>query len=136
MRTIEQIKQVNERIGIISMKHNITQKVWLMPIIESAKGVINAYDIASSAHNIVAMAIGLEDFTADLGVARTKEGTESFVARSRIVLACKAAGIQAIDSVFSDIEDLESLRQTAITIKSTWFCWNGMYPSPTNQTNS
>jgi citrate lyase subunit beta / citryl-CoA lyase len=123
--TIEQIKQVNERIGIISMKYNITQKVWLMPIIESAKGVMNAYDIARSAHNIVAMAIGLEDFTADLGISRTKGGTESFVARSRMVLACKAAGIQAIDSVFSDVEDLESLQQTAMQSKALGFVGMG-----------
>jgi citrate lyase subunit beta/citryl-CoA lyase len=123
--SIEQIKLVNERIGIISMKYNLTQKVWLMPIIESAKGVMNAYDIARSAHNIVAMAIGLEDFTADLGISRTKEGTESFMARSRIVLSCKAAGIQAIDSVFSDIEDLESLRQSALQSKALGFVGMG-----------
>jgi len=121
----EQIKLVNERIGIISMKYNLTQKVWLMPIIESAKGIMNAYDIARSAHNIVAMAIGLEDFTADLGISRTKEGTESFVARSRMVLACKAAGIQAIDSVFSDVEDLDTLRQTALQSKALGFVGMG-----------
>ena len=96
-----------------------------MPIIESAKGVLNAYDIAKSAHNIVAMAIGLEDFTADLGITRTKEGTESFAARSKIVLSCKAAGIQAIDSVFSDIEDLESLRNSALQSKALGFVGMG-----------
>ena len=122
---IQQIKLVNERISIISTKHNLTHKVWLMPIIESAKGVMNAYEIANSANNIVAMAIGLEDFTADLGITRTKEGTESFVARSLIVLSCKAAGIQPIDSVFSDIEDMESLRQTALQSKALGFVGMG-----------
>jgi len=58
------------------------------------------------------MAIGLEDYTADLGVQRTLDGQESFFARSRIVNACKAAGIQAIDSVFSDINDSVSLMET------------------------
>lgn len=123
--SIEQIKHVNERIGIISMKYNLTHKVWLMPIIESAKGVINSYEIATAAHNIVALAIGLEDFTADLGIQRTKEGTESFVARSKIVLSCKAAGIQAIDSVFSDIADMESLRQTVLQSKAIGFVGMG-----------
>jgi len=123
--SIEQIKLVNERIGIISMKYNLTQKVWLMPIIESAKGVLNAYEIAISAHNIVAIAIGLEDLTADLGIQRTKEGAESFVARSKIVLSCKAAGIQAIDSVFSDIADMESLRQTVLQSKAIGFVGMG-----------
>lgn len=121
----EQIKHVNERIGIISMKYNLTHKVWLMPIIESAKGVMNVHEIATSAHNIVALAIGLEDFTADLGIQRTKEGTESFVARSQIVLSCKAAGIQAIDSVFSDIDDMESLSLTVLQSKAIGFVGMG-----------
>jgi citrate lyase subunit beta/citryl-CoA lyase len=120
-----QIKLVNEKIGIISTKHYLTHKVWLMPIIESAKGVMNAFEIANSANNIVAMAIGLEDFTADLGITRTKEGAESFVARSQIILSCKAAGIQPIDSVFSDIEDLESLRQSALQSKALGFVGMG-----------
>ncbi|MDP4291887.1 MAG: aldolase/citrate lyase family protein [Bacteroidota bacterium] len=121
----EQIKQVNKRIGIISTKCNLNHKIWLMPIIESAKGIINAYDIATSANNIVAMAIGLEDYTADIGVSRTREGTESFVARNKIVIACKAAGIQAIDSVFSDINDLEALYQTALQSKALGFAGMG-----------
>jgi citrate lyase subunit beta/citryl-CoA lyase len=55
------------------------------------------------------MAIGLEDYTADMGVKRTAEGKESLYARTRMVNACKAAGIQAIDSVFSDVADMEGL---------------------------
>lgn len=123
--TSEQIKLVNDRIEALNMKHKPNHTVWLMPIIESAKGVLNTYEIACSAQNIVAMAIGLEDFTADLGIARTKEGSESFLARSMIVLACKAAGIQAIDSVFSDIEDLELLYQTALNSKALGFVGMG-----------
>ena len=55
------------------------------------------------------MAIGLEDYTADLGTLRTDEGTESFYARSKMVNSCRAAGIQPIDSVFSDVSDMEAL---------------------------
>ena len=88
---------------------NIVKEILLMPIIESALGVENAYRIATASKNVVAMAIGLEDFTADLGVPRTPDGNESFFARSRIVNACKAAGIQPIDSVFSDVADMDGL---------------------------
>ena len=49
-----------------------------MPIIESALGVIKSFEIATAATNIVAMAIGLEDYTADLGTRRTSEGIEWF----------------------------------------------------------
>ena len=61
--------------------------------------------------NIAALTIGLEDYTADLGVAKTLEGRESLYARTRLVNAAKAAGIQAIDSVFGDVGDLAGLRQ-------------------------
>lgn len=120
----DQIRQVNEKILEIQVKKSIAGKVWLMPIIESAKGVVFCYDIAFSADNVVAMAIGLEDYTADLGTLRTEEGTESLFARAKLVVACKAAGIQAIDSVFSDVSDMEALKRTILRSKSLGF--NGM----------
>ncbi len=84
-----------------------------MPIVESALGVEHAFEIASSADNVVAMAIGLEDYTADLGVSRTESGDESLYARTRLVNACKAAGIQPIDSVYSDVANEAGLREAA-----------------------
>ncbi len=92
-----------------------------MPIIESALGVIKAYEIASAADNVVSVAIGLEDYTADLGTKRTNEGTESFFARSMVVTAARAAGIQPIDSVFSDVSDMEALKQNVLRSKALGF---------------
>ncbi len=117
----EQLQAVNDRIRKIQQKHNQSNPVWIMPIIESALGVINAYPIASCSGNIVALAIGLEDYTADLGTKRTPEGTESFFARSMIVNAARAAGIQPIDSVFSDVGDMEGLRQNVLRSKALGF---------------
>jgi len=118
----EQILQLNERIQRVFKEKNITNRnIWLMPIVESALGVINAYEIASSAENVVALAIGLEDFTADIGAKRTAVGNESFLARAQVVLACKAAGIQAIDSVFSDVSDMEALKENVLVSKSLGF---------------
>jgi citrate lyase subunit beta/citryl-CoA lyase len=67
------------------------------------------------------MAIGLEDYTSDLGVPRTAEGNESFYARTRIIVAAKAAGIQPIDSVFSDVGDMEALRLNVLKSKALGF---------------
>jgi len=116
----DQIRLVNEKISELKSIHRINGNVWLMPIIESAMGVLKALEIAQS-ENVVAMAIGLEDYTADLGTRRTQEGTESFFARSMVVNACKAAGIQAIDSVFSDVADMEALKETVIRSKALGF---------------
>lgn len=113
----EQIHHINHKIMELSGASNI----WLMPIIESALGVVKAYEIATAAENVVAMAIGLEDYTADLGTRRTDEGKESFFARSQVVNACRAAGIQPIDSVFSDVNDMEALAENVKNSKALGF---------------
>jgi citrate lyase subunit beta/citryl-CoA lyase len=117
----EQVFKVNERIEAIKKEKGIDGNIWLMPIIESALGVIKAYEIASAAPNVAAIAIGLEDYTADLGTRRTQEATESFFARSMVVNAARAAGIQPIDSVFSDISDMEALKQNVLASKALGF---------------
>ena len=117
----EDVLQVEKMIESIKMKFNLTNNVYLMPIIESALGLENSFKIACSSKNIVAIAIGLEDFTTDLGVQRTVEGKESLYARQRLVVAAKAAGIQPIDSVFSDVADMEALKLTVKESKSLGF---------------
>jgi citrate lyase subunit beta/citryl-CoA lyase len=92
-----------------------------MPIIESALGVVNAFAIASASKNNCALAIGLEDYTADIGTQRTNEGKESFFARTALVNAAKAAGIQAIDTVFSDVNDMSGLKESVIEAKGLGF---------------
>lgn len=117
------IQQVEERIAeLINLTEN---SIHLMPIIESALGVQNAHDIASASEHVVALAIGLEDYTADIGAQRTYEAKESFYARTSVVNAARAAGKQAIDSVFSDIEDMEALKQTVSESKSLGFTGMG-----------
>ncbi len=95
--------------------------VFLMPILESALGILRAYEIATASSRIVALAIGLEDYTADLGVPRTAEGRESFFARSMLVNAARAAGVQAIDTVFSDVADMEGLYRSVLEARSLGF---------------
>jgi citrate lyase subunit beta / citryl-CoA lyase len=117
----EYIIKVENEIAAIKKKFKIDNKIFLMPIIESALGVENSFNIAMGSENVVALAIGLEDYTADLGVTRTFEGTESFYARTRLVVAARAAGIQAIDSVFSDVADMAALGENVKVSKSLGF---------------
>ena len=106
----EQVSQVDRMIDELKSRDRIDRPIWLMPIVESALGIENAFAIATVTPNIAALTIGLEDYTADLGVAKTLEGRESQYARARLINAAKAAGIQAIDSVFGDVGDLAGLR--------------------------
>ncbi|MBZ0266139.1 HpcH/HpaI aldolase/citrate lyase family protein [bacterium] len=117
----QQIHAVAERADELVKNAGISYPVWLMPIIESAKGAWFAYDIASAHPNIVAMAIGLEDYTADIGAQRTDKGTESFWARAQVLNAARAAGVQPIDTVFSDVGDMEGLTASVLEAKSLGF---------------
>ena len=116
-----QVRQVAERIDTILAQHQHAYPVYLMPIIESALGVVNAYAIAAASEKVAALAIGLEDYTADIGARRTAEGRESFFARSQVVNAARAAGVQPIDSVFSDVDNLDALQTSARESKALGF---------------
>jgi citrate lyase subunit beta/citryl-CoA lyase len=92
-----------------------------MPILESALGIENAFEIARASERIAALTLGLEDYTADLGVVKTVEGNESHYARTRVVVAAKAAGLQAIDSVFGDVGDMDGLARWAARSRALGF---------------
>ncbi len=117
----QQIIDTEDEINKIKQKHNIKNEIYLMPILENALGILKAFEIASASKNICALAIGLEDYTADLGTQRTNEGRESFFARSMLINAAKATGIQAIDTVFSDVADMEGLKQSVLEARSLGF---------------
>ena len=109
VETPEQVSDVVRAIETIGHRQSINRPIWLMPILESALGIENAFAIAKASDRIVALTIGLEDYTADLGVPRTADGEESLYARRRLMNAAHAAHVQAIDSVFSDVADSEGL---------------------------
>jgi citrate lyase subunit beta / citryl-CoA lyase len=115
------VRAADNEIEKLKKRYHLNNNVYLMPIIESALGVEKSFEIAGSCNNVVAIALGLEDYTADLGVPRSIEGMESFYARTRLVVAAKAAGIQPIDSVFSDVGDMEGLRQNVKVSKALGF---------------
>ena len=116
---------INENIKLISNEYKIKHTIYLMPILESATGILNALSIATSCKNIIGIAIGLEDYTADIGVERTNKGTESLFARCQLVNAARSAGIQAIDTVFSDINNETALRASVLESKQLGFDGKG-----------
>ena len=117
----EQVRLVHERILEIQQQLESEKTIWLMPILESALGIEHAYAIATAAESVAALTIGLEDYTADLGVVKTPEGAESLYARTRVVNAARAAGVQAIDSVFGDVGDVEGLTGWAVRSRALGF---------------
>ena len=122
---VKQLKAVDDKIQNIKKDCERKETVFLMPILESAKGILNALEIAKASKNNAAIAIGLEDYTADIGVQRTNQGRESLFARSQVVNAARSAGIQAIDTVFSDVSDEEGLRLSVQEAKELGFDGKG-----------
>ena len=120
-----QLTEVEEKIQSVCKNCNRKEPVYLMPILESATGILNSLEIAKASKNNVAIAIGLEDYTADIGVERTNKGRESLFARSQVVNAARSAGIQAIDTVFSDVNDEDALRESVREAKELGFDGKG-----------
>jgi len=93
----------------------------IIPSIESAQGVLNCVETARASKRLVALAFGAEDYTASMEIDRTKTGEELFSARTQVVWAAKAAGVQAIDSIFSDVNDMDALRAETLLVKRLGF---------------
>ncbi|MGA7461487.1 MAG: aldolase/citrate lyase family protein [Candidatus Korobacteraceae bacterium] len=109
VETPGQVSDIVGSVDSIAKRSGVMRPIWLMPNLESALGIENAFAIASASDRIAAITIGLEDYTADLGVAKTSGGSETLYARMRLVNAAHAAHVQAIDSVYGDVTDNQGL---------------------------
>jgi citrate lyase subunit beta/citryl-CoA lyase len=104
-------KKYNREIGSVRM----------MAAIESALGIINAYEIATASKRLIGIAIGAEDYVTNLKTKRSPSGVEILYARSQLLNAARAAGIAALDTVFSDINDMEGFENEVRLIKQLGF---------------
>ena len=118
----EMIREVSAYMGQVEERSGIEKgTVKILPLIETALGVEKAFEIASSDVRVAGLFLGGEDFTADMHCKRTKEGQEIFYARTRLVCAARAWGIEAYDTPFTDVEDMEGLRKDTEFAKSLGF---------------
>lgn len=93
----------------------------MMAAIESAEGVLNARDIATASERLIGIALGAEDYVTNMKTRRYPDGQELLFARSMILHAARAAGIAAIDTVFSDINDTDGFIAETTRIKQLGF---------------
>jgi citrate lyase subunit beta/citryl-CoA lyase len=93
----------------------------VVPILETSAGVLNALAIAQSVPGIPALLFGAEDLTAEIGIPRTLDGEEILFARSQVVLAAAAAGIDAIDAVWIGLDSPDALRRDATRARALGF---------------
>lgn len=108
--TADDVRETDAVIAEMEKKHGVEPgSVLMMAAIESAQGVINAPAIATASDRLIGIALGAEDYVANLKTNRSPEGTELLLARSMIVVAARAAGIAALDTVYSDVNNEEQL---------------------------
>lgn len=93
----------------------------MMAAIESAEGILNVREIATASKRLIGIALGAEDYVTNLKTKRYPDGQELFFARSMILHAARAAGIAAIDTVYSDVENVEGFKEEVQRIKQLGF---------------
>lgn len=118
---LPKVESAEDVLQVVAILADAGSHAMLIPLIESALGVENAYEIASCSHRITGISLGMEDYVADIGATRTVEQTESVYARSRVLNAARAAGVMPLASVFPRFQDLGEVEDYARSARLTGY---------------
>lgn len=124
--TADEVREVEEEILKWETELGCVGRTKIMAAIESALGIVNAYPIATASTRMMGIALGAEDYCANLKTQRTQGdnpnfGIELLQARQMIVVAARAAGIDALDTVYSNLNDMDTFRREVELIKALGF---------------
>lgn len=119
--TADEVRECEAEIEKVEKELGCVGRTLIMAAIESTLGVVNAYDIATASKRMMGIALGAEDYSANLKTQRSPEGMELLLARQTIVVAARAAGIDALDTVYSNLNDMETFRKEVELIKQLGF---------------
>lgn len=119
--TADEVREVEREIEKVEKEIGCLGRTKIMAAIESALGVVNAYDIATASPRMMGIALGAEDYSANLKTQRSDSGEELRLARETIIVAARAAGIDAFDTVYSNLNDMEAFRREVEYIKTLGF---------------
>ena len=119
--TADEVRELEAEIVKVEEQLGCVGRTQIMAAIESALGIVNAYEIATASKRMMGIALGAEDYTANLKTPRSKSGAELLLARETIVVAARAAGIACFDTVFSNLDDMDTFRAEVELIKTLGF---------------
>ena len=119
--TAEEVIEVEREIEKVEQELGCVGRTQIMAALESTLGVVNAYSIATASKRMMGIALGAEDYCANLKTQRSPEGMELLMARQTIVVAARAAGIDALDTVYSNLNDMETFRKEVELIHQLGF---------------
>lgn len=138
IETAAELIRIHEVIEKLEMQHGIMHKIQTVAIIETLLGLRNIEDIIKAGQGrLTGITLGAEDYTRDMGTDRSRGGEELLYAREKLVFMAKLYGIDAIDTVYSDVNDLEGLEHETRFIKSLGFTGkSAIHPSQISLINS
>jgi len=119
--TADEVRELEAEIEKVEKEIGCLGRTQMMAAIESALGVCNAFEIAKASKRMMGIALGAEDYCANLKTQRSKDGAELLLARQTIVVAARAAGIDALDTVYSNLDDMDTFRHEIELIKQLGF---------------
>lgn len=119
--TAAEVRELEAEIEKVERELGCVGRTLIMAAIESAEGICNAFEIAKASKRMMGIALGAEDYTANLKTQRTPEGTELLFARQTIIVAARAAGIDAFDTVYSNLDDMDTFRREVELIHTLGF---------------
>lgn len=120
--TPEQVKELDELLTEVEKEYEIENGACKIQCsLETPLAVMNVVSIATASPRVTSISFGAEDFTRTMGAQRTKEGKELFVARTMVVMAAAIAGVDAIDTVWSDLDDEEGFKAEVKTSMNLGF---------------
>ena len=132
MESAEMAREVAALLTVLEQERGLPEgHVKIIPWIEMAKGVVNVREIALSTPRMLGLAFGAEDYTADMGIARTKDPDEVATAQAFTSIAARAAGILAFDTPDADFNDIDGLVREARRAKAMGY--NGKFVIHPNQ---
>ena len=119
--TADEVRELEVEIVKVETELGCVGRTRIMAAIESALGIVNAHAIATASNRMMGIALGAEDYTANLKTQRSASGAELLLARETIVVAARAAGICCFDTVYSNLDDMETFRNEVELIKTLGF---------------
>jgi len=119
--TADEVRELEAEILKVETEIGRVGETRIMAAIESALGIVNAYEIATASKRMMGIALGAEDYSANLKTNRTPGGAELLLARETIVVAARAAGIACFDTVYSNLDDMETFRKEVELVKTLGF---------------
>jgi len=116
--TADDVEQADRLLARLERERGIDAgSVAIMPLIETAEGVMNSYAICKASPRLTGAIFGAEDYATDMGIARTEAGDEVLWARTQVAIACHAARITAIDTPDPDYTDEAHLEREMRTAR-------------------